>query len=128
MGQADIQVIDLNNERQVAEIKAFLLSLEHAFEGNVDYTVALYQNEQIVGTGSFAGKVLRNIAVLPQYQGEGYNAIIISSLIQELSRRGVFHYFIFTNRIRECCSRDWDSAKLLLQNRTPPCSKRELVR
>ncbi len=51
---------------------------------------------KLVGTGSFAGEVLRNIAVDETLQGEGLTAAILSALMQELARRGVLHYFIFT--------------------------------
>lgn len=95
-GNPEIRIVDLDNERQFAEVQEFLRRFELAFDRNVDYTVSLHTGEEMVGTGSFAGKVLRNIAILPQYQGDGYNSIIVSQLIQELSRRGIFHYFVFT--------------------------------
>lgn len=90
------RVIDLKDVRQISNIKDFLVRFDLSFDETVEYTVALYQEDRLVATGSLAGKILRNIAILPEFQGTGLTAQVISHLIREQSNRGRFHYFIFT--------------------------------
>ncbi|MDU4961357.1 MAG: [citrate (pro-3S)-lyase] ligase [Sporomusaceae bacterium] len=95
-GNPELRVLDPEDAGEFAAVETFLRQFSLRFDQTLDYTVVLYLDGRIVGTGSFAGKVIRNIAVLPQYQGEGLTAMLVSSLMQELSRRGVFHYLLFT--------------------------------
>ena len=90
------RVVNLREPREVTEIRRFLQTFQLGFDADVEYTTALYQNDEMVGTGSFAGPVLRNIAVLPEYQGGGHTAGMVSQLMAEQQRRGIFHYFLFT--------------------------------
>ena len=92
----EIREINLDSSREVASVRAFLAAFELDFSAEVDYTIAFYQNDEIVATGSLAGEVLRNIAVSPQLQGEGLTADVVSRLIQQAGQQGVYHYFIYT--------------------------------
>lgn len=95
-GTIEERVINLNNAREVSAVREFLEAFSLSFNEKVDYTVALYKDETIVATGSLAGEVLRNIAIDESLQGEGITSTVISHLIQEAGRRGIYHYFIFT--------------------------------
>lgn len=96
MNDREIRIINLRNEREVAAVRHFLAQFGLGFEGDVDYTVAAYRSDEIIGTGSFAGKVLRNFAVREDLQGEGITAAIASQLMAEQGRRGIYHYFVYT--------------------------------
>lgn len=95
-GNIQERVINLKNPRQVEVIRRFLAAFDLTFDGQVDYTVALFKGDDMVATGSLAGEVLRNIAVDETLQGEGLTSIVVSHLMQEAGRRGKYHYFIFT--------------------------------
>lgn len=95
-GTIEERVIDLNNPRQVSAVRNFLARFSLTFNEQVDYTVALYKENRIVATGSFAGEVLRNIAIDETLQGEGLTSAVISHLMREAGQRGIYHYFIFT--------------------------------
>ncbi len=92
----DCEIINRQDAGRLAEVRAFLVAFGLTFDGEMEYTVLLRQDGKLIGTGSFSGEVLRNIAVDEAVQGEGLTAKIISVLLQEQSRRGRFHYFIFT--------------------------------
>ncbi|HWR43934.1 [citrate (pro-3S)-lyase] ligase [Sporomusa sp.] len=92
----DIREINLDSTREVEAVRTFLAGFDLTFDGAVDYTVAFYQNEEIIATGSLAGEVLRNIAVSPHLQGEGLTANVVSHLMQQAGQRGIYHYFIYT--------------------------------
>lgn len=92
-----VEHVNLARDRNVAELKQFLARFDLRFESDADFTVAVRdQDGTLVGTGSSKGEVLRNIAVDETIQGEGLTASILSTLMQEMARRDVLHYFIFT--------------------------------
>lgn len=96
-GDITERVINLNNETQVTAVRQFLARFDLTFsESDVDYTVAYYQSDKIVATGSLAGEVLRNIAVDESMQGQDISSSLVSHLMKEAGRRGVYHYFVFT--------------------------------
>lgn len=95
-GSVEERVIDLKNARQVAGVREFLAKFDLTFSTQPDYTIGLFREGKMIATGSLGGEVLRNIAVDEALQGEGLTAAVVSSLISEAGRRGVFHYFIFT--------------------------------
>lgn len=95
-GSFEERVVNLRNPREMEAVRLFLDRFGLSFDGNVDYTIALYQGEKIVATGSLAGEVLRNIAVDNALQGEGLTAAVVSNLMREAGRRGRYHYFIYT--------------------------------
>ena len=86
----------LTEPREVEEISAFLQAFELSFDGDVDYTVAFWEAERIVATGSFKGDVIRNVAVDAAVQGEGLLAAVTTKLMEEQGRRGIFHRLLFT--------------------------------
>ncbi len=90
--------INLKNERETAEVRAFLESFDLSYNpSEVEYTLALLdENENFVATGSIKGEVIRNLAVKQTGQGEGYFSTLLSILMQELNQRKCYHYFIFT--------------------------------
>ena len=92
----EIEIVDLKNSRSFEEIRQFLADFDLTFDSDVEYTVNLRASDKLVGTGSFAGEVLRNIAVDETLQGSGLTATLVSHLMQEAARRGRMHYFIFT--------------------------------
>lgn len=92
----EMREVNLSNAREVSALRDFLAGFELTFDGAVEYTVAVYQNDEMIATGSLAGEVLRNIAVSPQLQGEGLTANVVSHLMQQAGQRGMYHYFIYT--------------------------------
>lgn len=98
MFSEDIQArrVYLNSPRERAEVEKFLNSHNLNLEQDVEYTIALYEDEKIIGTGSISGRVLKCIAVDLNYQGEGLSNKIITLLINEEYYRGNTHLFVFT--------------------------------
>lgn len=96
MNDFETRIIDLNSQRQVAAVAEFLRGHGLSFDRSVDYTIALYRRDVIIATGSIAGKVLRNMAIQKELQGEGLLSSVVTLLLQEQSRRGIYHNFIYT--------------------------------
>ena len=80
----------------LSELKAFLRSAELDYDEQIQYTVCLTENDEIIATGSLDKNVLKCIAVSPAHQGEGLTATLLSDLRKEAFRRGQEHLFLFT--------------------------------
>lgn len=92
----EIRTINLNSIRERNEVDVFLQKQDLILERDVEYTLAMYEEDRIVGTGSISGNVLKCIAIDPEYQGGGFSNKIISLLLNEQYYRGNTHLFIFT--------------------------------
>ena len=90
------RIVRLSNPQERQKIADFLHKFDLSFDAEVDYTFGLYRNGEVIGTGSLLGKVLRNVAVNPDLQGEGLMSKIISHLMAEGARRGYYGFQLFT--------------------------------
>ena len=86
------QVMKFENKN----IEKFLKDFDINYEKDVDYTLAAFDGDKIVGTGSAAGRVLKCFAIDETYQGMGITNAIITRLIAYQYERDESHLFIFT--------------------------------
>ena len=59
-------------------------------------TVLIWDDEDLIATGSRQDNVLKYIAVDPAHQGEGLLASVVSSLRQDAFGAGISHLFLYT--------------------------------
>ncbi|MCC5909067.1 MAG: [citrate (pro-3S)-lyase] ligase [Clostridiaceae bacterium] len=86
--------IDTEEDKKIVE--TFLEGQNLTLEKDVEYTIALFQQDEIIATGSLSGRILKCIAVDPQHQGMGISSKIITELVNEAFLRGKIHLFIYT--------------------------------
>lgn len=91
----DISRVDLKSKER-DEIEAFLEKFDLSLDKDVEYTICARQNEEIVGTCSFSGRVLKCFAVREDMQGEGLSGKLITELTNVMFDRGIYETFIFT--------------------------------
>ncbi|MEW9670518.1 [citrate (pro-3S)-lyase] ligase [Ammoniphilus sp. 3BR4] len=101
----EMDIVNLKDANQYVEVEAYLAQFGLTFDQGVEYTVNFRQAGKIVGTGSFEGGILRNIALDKSMRGSGLVSTIVTALMQEQARRGRFHYFVFT---KPCTSRAFE--------------------
>lgn len=89
-------IIEKGDTSYLARIEKLLNEQGLKRDKNIEYTVAIKDNEKIIATGSFGGNVLKCIAVDAEYRGMGILNRVLSSLISEEYRRGNTHLFIYT--------------------------------
>ena len=95
MNDIVIEKINLNrSERKYVE--EFLKYFGLALDADVEYTAVAKNDDGIVGTCSFSGKVLKCFAVKEELQGEGIAAKLITHVTDKLFERGIHETFIFT--------------------------------
>ena len=88
--------IYLTNPEEKRKIVEFLEGFSLTFTGNIDYTMGLYDGDELIGTGSLGGRVMRDIAIKMSYQGRGLTRRIIRNLQIESYRRGVTGNQVYT--------------------------------
>ncbi len=90
-----IEEINLNKNRNT--IEEFLRGFNLRLDDDVEYSICARLDGEMVGTCSFAGKVIKCFAVKESLQGEGIAAQLITHVSNVLFERGVYGTFIFTN-------------------------------
>ena len=74
----------------------FLAKAGLAADNDAAQTVLVWEEEQLIATGSRTGNLLKCIAVDPARQGEGLLAKVLTTLRQEAFREGYQHLFLYT--------------------------------
>ena len=92
----EYRIVDCLTDKEKNDCRTLLASNGLTFEEKVDKTIALYDGEQMVATGSIYENVIKMIAVEANYQGENLTSIIMFNLISILNQKNISKYFIFT--------------------------------
>ena len=89
--------LDLNNPFDIKLVSEFLEPLGFDFDPHdVDYTMILYNlNDEVIGTGSFKGRVLKYVAVAPKFREGAAFPQIVTHLI-DLVILEHKHIFVYT--------------------------------
>ena len=88
--------VNVKNEAERREVEEFLKSFDLNLDNDVDYTIVIRKDNQIIATCSKAKNVLKCFAVSEELRGEGITSTLISHLIDKLFEEGIYHSFIFT--------------------------------
>jgi [citrate (pro-3S)-lyase] ligase len=78
------------------ELRGFLAQNGLKYDEGAEYSVILREEEKIAASGSLDGRVLKCVAVSPEFQGSGAAAKVVTELISEAARRGRRRLFLFT--------------------------------
>ena len=82
--------------RKLELLREFLHKSDLDYDTGVQFSVIVWEGDEIIATGSLDKNVLKCIAVSPMHQGEGLSATVISELRKEAFNRGHSHLFLFT--------------------------------
>ncbi|MGY3779167.1 [citrate (pro-3S)-lyase] ligase [Isobaculum melis] len=96
MTTLQVKKINLQNSYHQTAWQKILASENLRVEHHLSYTAGIYDGEQLIATGSLQRNVIKEIAILPHYQGGEVFNLLLSHLMSELSNRGFYHYFVFT--------------------------------
>lgn len=61
----------MTDPEEKARVVEFLKEFDLTFTGNIDYTMGLFDDGKLIGTGSLGGRVMRDIAISKDYQKRG---------------------------------------------------------
>lgn len=89
--------LDLHHGDDQRQLMGLLKQFELTFsEDTIDYTAGIFDGETLIATASLSGRVFRNIAISPDYQGKGLTHRLLAMLEAEADRRGITGFQIFT--------------------------------
>jgi len=86
--------LSLNSERKMARLLIEASGL--AFEEGIDVMYGLYEDDQLVATGSRAGNILKMLAVAPDHQGGSVLGELVTELVMSGQRAGHDSLFVYT--------------------------------
>jgi [citrate (pro-3S)-lyase] ligase len=92
----DLKILEIYTSRDKEKVESFLETQNLKLGKNIDYTIGIFYKDEIIGTGSLSGKVVKSIAVRCDFQGEGITNKIVSKLMNEAFYRGETHLFVYT--------------------------------
>ncbi|MEH7118642.1 [citrate (pro-3S)-lyase] ligase [Neobacillus vireti] len=90
------RTLNLHLKDERIQLEEFLTKLNLSLDNTIEYTIAFFDRENIVATGSLGGRILKCIAVDDQYQNMGLSTAVVSDLIQNAYSKGRTHLFIYT--------------------------------
>ncbi|MCX7884556.1 MAG: [citrate (pro-3S)-lyase] ligase [Caloramator sp.] len=80
---------------EIDEVKRLLADNGLTFE-DAEYTAIAKHRNEIIGTCSFSGKIIKCFAIREDYKGEGLSLKLITHIIDEMFGREIYEYFVFT--------------------------------
>ena len=89
------QKINLKSKIEANRVKEFLKRFDLKYE-DVDYTLIIEENGDIIATCSKKNNIVKCFAVSEDYQGQGISNILITDITNKLFEEGIYHNFIFT--------------------------------
>jgi [citrate (pro-3S)-lyase] ligase len=91
---AMIAELTLNSERKRA--RALIEASGLAFEDDADVMAGIYEDGQLVATGSRAGNILKMLAVAPDHRGGSALGELVTELVMNGQRAGYDSLFVYT--------------------------------
>ena len=89
-------VRDLILEQDFQEAAKHLQRVGLSLPTGITLGLGLYETGRIIATGFLAGNVLCGISVVPDKQGEGLAAFMVSRLMERGAGEGLSHFLLFT--------------------------------
>ena len=77
--------------------KNLLLASSLVPDDQVDFTLGIYCDDKLIGTGSLYKNIIKLVAVAESYQNENLLTTIIMSLSSRLREEGQTHFFLYTS-------------------------------
>lgn len=92
-----IRKIDLESAQEVESVKSFLKE-QHGlgFDSDTEATFIIEEHGEIMATASYAGQVIKQVAMSEKWKGTGRGHLVIEQVIKELVSRDRTHLFVYT--------------------------------
>ena len=85
-----------SDRRAMAQVDALLTRVGIRRDGHLDYTCGIFDEGELIATGSCFGNTIRCLAVSGERQGEGLLNQVVSHLMEVQAQRGNTHVFLYT--------------------------------
>lgn len=91
----NVESVNLRSSYEVKEVDDFLKRFDLKYD-DVDYSVVIKENDEIIATCSKKENILKCFAIDENYQGLGLSNNLISKVTEKLFLENRYHSFIFT--------------------------------
>ncbi|WZL72731.1 [citrate (pro-3S)-lyase] ligase [Clostridiaceae bacterium 35-E11] len=95
MDRLTIEKINVHSEAGL-KVETFLSTFDLVLDKDVEYTVVIKDKNEIIGTCSYAGNVIKCFAVKKGLQQGGIAGKLITHITDVLFHKGIYKTFIFT--------------------------------
>jgi [citrate (pro-3S)-lyase] ligase len=89
-----IKEVLLDKEREL-QIE-FLQTHNLEYEYDIDYSILVYDGDEIIATGSISNNIMKDFAVKKEYSGQNITGLMFKHLVQVLQSKNIYHFFVFT--------------------------------
>ncbi len=89
-----IKEVILDEEREL--LIALLNKNNLDYEYDIDYSILVYDNDLLIATASLANNVMKCFLIIQEYSGQNITNLMFSHLVNILSQKNIFHYFVYT--------------------------------
>jgi len=91
-----LRIVDCILDHEIRSAYDLVVREGLRIDDKVTKTIAIFDDQTIVATGSLYHNVIKMIAVDKSYQGENLTALILNRLIQLFNEQNITKYFLFT--------------------------------
>lgn len=95
----DIKEVLLEEEKN--KLISFLHKNNLEYEFDIDYSILVYDQEELIATSSLSRNVMKCFLVREDYKNQNITTLMFHHLVNELKQRGVYNYFVFTSPSNE---------------------------
>ena len=99
-------------------IKAFLNRFHLEYEENITLTLYIEHLDEIVGTVSAMDYIIKDLAVLEEYQGQNISNLLLSELFQRLNAKNIIYYQVYTKPENKKFFLDFNFSEIITVNHT----------
>lgn len=83
-----------------AEVRKFLEKFSLGYDEDIDFTLYMEENKEIIGTISSSQNIIKSFAVDPKYRGQ-IASVLISEIINHLYKKGYSFYQVYTSPVNK---------------------------
>jgi len=89
-----IKEVVLDEEKEI--LTTFLNKYDLDYELDIDYSILVYYQENLIATASLANNVMKCFLVARDFVGQNITGLMFSHLVNILNQKNIYHYFVFT--------------------------------
>lgn len=78
------------------QIGLFLASFDLSLDNDVDKTLYVEEDNRIIATISKADYIIKDMAILPNYQSENLSSFLLSRMLEIMNEQKIYSYQVFT--------------------------------
>ena len=82
-------------DSEINKVKEFLESVDLRYDNDINYTVYIEENGEVIATISTSNNIIKGFAISSQYQGLNLGNTLISHIINYFHQNNIYYYRIY---------------------------------